>query len=89
MKKLLLILLLLGLAAAVFFYLNPALRREATDLLKSSGLQPASMAVYKWRDTAGQWQYTQAPPPEGTPFERVEARSDVNVLPVPDELKNK
>jgi hypothetical protein len=88
MKKFLLILLLLAIAAAVFFYLNPELRHEAEGLLQSSGLkQPAPTMFYKWQDADGVWQYTQTPPPEGTPFERVEARTDVNVLPLPDELK--
>jgi hypothetical protein len=88
MKKFLLILLLLAVAAAVFFYLNPELRREVEGLLQSSGLkQPDSTMFYKWQDADGVWQYTQAPPPEGTPFERVETLTDVNVLPLPDELK--
>jgi hypothetical protein len=90
MKKFILMLLLLAVAAAVFFYLNPELRREVEGLLQSSDLkQPASTTFYKWQDADGVWQYTQNPPPEGTPFERVEARTDVNVLPLPDELKGK
>lgn len=87
MKKLIFILLLLGIAAAAFLYLNPDLRHEVEGLLQSSGIKDASTTVYKWRDASGQWQYTQAPPPEGTPFERVEARSDVNIMPLPDELR--
>ena len=88
MKKFILTLLLLAIAAAAFFYLNPELRREAQDLLQSSGLQqPPSTTVYKWRDADGLFHYTQDQPPEGTPFERVEARSDVNILPLPEELK--
>ena len=87
MKKFILILLLLAIAAAVFFYLNPELRREVQGLLQSSGLQPASTTVYKWQDADGTWQYTQTPPAGGTPFEPVEARSDVNIMPLPDELK--
>lgn len=90
MKKLILILILLSIAATVFFYLNPELRREASGLLQSSGLQPASTTiVYKWQDAKGSWQYSQSPPPEGTPFEQVEVRNDVNVLPLPETLKNK
>ena len=87
MKKFILILLLLAIAGAAFFYLNPELRREVESLLQSSGLKPASTMFYKWQDADGQWQYSQDPPPEGTPFERVEARSDVNIMPLPDELK--
>lgn len=90
MKKFILILLLLAIAAAVFFYLNPELRREAKELLQSSGLQqPVSTTVYKWRDADGLLHYTQDPPSEGIPFESVEARTDVNVMPLPDELKDK
>lgn len=90
MKNFFFILLLLGTVAAVFLYLNPELRHEAQALLQSSGLQPkAPSIVYKWRDRSGQWQYSQSPPPKGTPFEEVEARSDVNIMPLPEALKNK
>jgi hypothetical protein len=43
--------------------------------------------MYKWQNNQGVWQYTQKPPPEGVPFEEIEARSDVNVLPLPEQLK--
>ena len=87
MKKLILILLLLTIAAAAFLYLNPELRQEVRGLVQSSGLTDASTTFYKWRDADGVLQYTQTPPPEGIAFEQVEARSDVNVMPLPDELK--
>jgi|GEM_PF-874339 len=87
MKILLYLLLLLVITAAAALYLSPALRHEAQDLLQSSGLQTDTTTVYKWRSTDGQWQYTQSPPPAGTPFEQVEVRSDVNILPLPEALQ--
>ena len=87
MNKLILILLSLAIAASAFLYLNPELRQEAKSLLQSSGLNKASTTVFKWRNTDGVLQYTQTPPPEGVAFEQVEARSDVNVMPLPEKLK--
>jgi len=41
--------------------------------------------VYKWRDADGAWRITDEPPPRGVEYERLEYRSDTNVLPlVPD-----
>ena len=89
MKKLILILLSLAIAFTAFLYLNPELRHEVEGLLQSSGLKDASTTVYKWHNADGVLQYTQTPPPEGVPFEAVEARSDVNVMPLPEKLKAK
>lgn len=88
MKMLLYILLILAVTAAAALYLSPSLRHEAQDLLQSSGLQTDTTTVYKWRSADGQWQYTQTPPPAGIPFERVEVRSDVNILPLPEALQH-
>jgi len=87
MKNLFLILLSLAIATTAFLYLNPELRHEVEGLLQSSGIKDASTTVYKWRNTDGVLQYTQTPPPEGVAFEQVEARSDVNVMPLPEKLK--
>ena len=90
MKTLLLILVSLLIAAAAALYLNPELRHEAESLLQSSGIKNnPSTTFYKWRNADGILQYTQTPPAEGIAFEPVEARSDVNILPLPEQLQDK
>lgn len=91
MQKLLLVLLAVVIAAGAFVYSDPQLRRDAGNILQrflgATGIKMDSTTVYKWKDAKGVLQYTQKPPPEGTPYEEVEARTDVNVLPLPEELK--
>jgi hypothetical protein len=50
---------------------------------------PAPTVVYKWRDRAGAWHITDAPPIEGVAFERLEYHRDTNVLPLPPQLQPK
>ena len=87
MKNILLFLLFVFGVAAIVLWLSPELRTEADRLLKDSGLKSSSTILYKWQNEQGVWQYTQSLPPEGVPYEKVEARSDVNVLPLPEQLK--
>ena len=87
MKDYLLFLLMFFIVAALVLWWSPELRKEANDLLRDTGLKSTSVTLYKWQDEQGVWQYTQDPPPDGVPYEKVEARSDVNVLPLPEQLK--
>lgn len=91
MKKLIVFLLALLLAAAAFVYTDPQLKRDASNALNRflgrSTPTSGSTLVYKWTDSDGTVQYTSEPPAEGVPFEQVEARHDVNVLPLPEKLK--
>ena len=87
MKKLLTWLIMAGIVVALVLWWSPELRHQADQLLKGAGVKSTSATLYKWRNKQGVWQYTQEPPPEGTPYEKVEARSDVNVLPLPEQLK--
>ncbi|UCE76765.1 MAG: DUF4124 domain-containing protein [Gammaproteobacteria bacterium] len=87
MKPFLLRLLMLGIVVALVLWWSPELRNDADKLLRDTGLRSTSVTLYKWRDKQGVWQYTQDPPPAGVPYEEVEARSDVNVLPLPEQLK--
>jgi hypothetical protein len=93
MKKLIVILVALLIAAAAFVYTDPQLRQDATNAVKrfigKSAPTSGSTVIYKWTDDNGVVQYTSEPPPKGTPYEEVEAQHDVNVLPLPDKLKNK
>mgnify|MGYP000128507802 CR=1 FL=1 len=82
MKPFLLRLLMLSIVVALVLWWSPELRRDADDLLRDAGLRSTSAVLYKWRDKQGIWQYTQNAPPAGVPYEQVEARSDVNVLPL-------
>lgn len=93
MKKFFLLLTIVLVVAAVYVYQDPQLRERAEKLPGRLHDQlndkPPSSAAYKWRDRAGVWQYSSEPPPPGTPYEKVEVRHDVNVLPVPEQLKPK
>jgi len=80
MKKALAVLALL-LAAGAYLYYDAGLRAllfEGTPLAPA----PAVTHVYKWRDAEGQWQITDRPPPAGFPYEALEYREDVNVMPL-------
>ena len=87
MKSFLLFLLMLCIVAALVLWWSPELRKQAGGLLREAGLKSTSATLYKWRNKQGVWQYTQDPPPQGVSYEKVEARSDVNVLPLPGQLK--
>ena len=84
MKTFLSRLLMLGIVLALVLWWSPELCKDADDLLRDAGLRSTSATLYKWRDKQGIWQYTQNAPPAGVPYEQVEARSDVNVLPLPE-----
>ena len=86
MKNILMIFILICIVT-VAVWLIPDLRNQANRLLKETGLKWPSATMYKWRNQDGVMQYTQTLPPEGVPYEEVEARSDVNVLPLPEKLK--
>jgi hypothetical protein len=87
MKTILLRVLMLSIVVALVLWWSPELRKDADDLLRDAGLTSTSATLYKWRGKQGIWQYTQDAPPAGVPYEEVEARSDVNVLPLPEQLK--
>lgn len=87
MKQFLLLLMMFGIVAALVLWWSPELRKQADDLLRDTGIKSTSVTLYKWRNRQGVWQYTQNLPPEGVPYEEVDARSDVNVLPLPEQLK--
>jgi len=89
LKNALLFAALLCTIAALVLWWSPELRRDAGKILRNSGIKTNSVTLYKWQDKNGVWQYTQALPPQGVPYEEVEARSDVNVLPLPEQLKEK
>jgi len=79
--KILVVVLAIGAAAGVYlYYFNPELGAELT---RGTPLErePPSSHVYKWRDADGEWHVSDEPPPEGTPYQRLEYGSDVNIMP--------
>jgi hypothetical protein len=69
-----------GAAAGYLYLVNPQLGRE---LLGATPIAPAPRVTiaYKWQDEKGNWQLTDQPPPDGTPYEKLEAHSDANIMP--------
>ncbi len=75
--------LVLGAAAALALayahFVDPQLGRK---VLGGTPLAPSAVTTaYKWRDAQGNWQLTDSPPPQGTPYEVVEAHGDANIIP--------
>jgi len=86
MKKLLIAVFVLILAAVGFWYWKPD---TAQQILERSSLPigPSASRVYKWRDAQGGWHITNDSPPAGIQYEIREYRSDVNILPLPPQLQ--
>jgi len=87
----LLALILLALAAGAVMYFKPEYRQWLQGLSSDVGLSGVvpkkTTRLYKWRDAVGHWQITDQPPPQGTAYETLDYREDVNVLPRPPGLK--
>lgn len=78
--KLLIVILVIAVLVGGYLYWQPELRR---DWFTGTPLAPpAATQVYKWRDASGAWQITDAPPPAGIAYERLEYRSDTNIMPL-------
>lgn len=79
------LLVFLLFAAGVYLYLHPELQSRLLN--QTSGLgKPGTVQAYKWRNEQGEWQLTDTLPPKGVDYERLEHRSDENILPVPPSL---
>ena len=80
MKVLIILVVLLAGTAGYLWFVDPKLGRE---LLGDTPIAPPSTVTtaYKWRDAQGNWQLTDEPPPEGTPYETIQADPGANVLP--------
>ena len=82
MKTIILILMAVAIAAAVYVYLDPQLSQQVKQ--KAQQLTPdthQSRTLYKWKDAQGQWQISDRPPTDGIPFETVQYDEAVNVMP--------
>ena len=82
------LLVFLLFAAGVYIYLDPELKSQLLNRTSALG-QSGTVQAYKWRNERGEWQITDSLPPEGVVYERLEHRSDENVLPVPPQLTEK
>jgi hypothetical protein len=89
MKKIMLLLLILIGAAAVYLWLNPQAMEDIRRMADDAGVAPRTSTVYKWRDAQGNWQVSDTPPPAGVEYETMELRHDQNVLPLPPALQPK
>ena len=86
MKKIFIALLILVVAGAGFWYWKPDTAQQILDRA-ASPIGPSAARVYKWRDAQGGWHVTSEAPPPGIQYELREYRADLNVLPVPPQLK--
>ena len=82
MKKLLIILAAILTAVIWYIYHDPELSYEVKKEVKQLiPQQEKTTTVYKWRDTSGNWQITDSPPPAGISFKTLEYQSNTNVMP--------
>jgi len=79
-------LLLLG---GGYLYLQPEAAKQLRNQLPTADLTRTPDRLYKWRNTAGEWQVTDAPPPPGVDYQRLDYRGDENVLPVPPGIQGR
>lgn len=84
--RLLWILLAVALIGGIYLYQSPAVRMQIEDLSSEAGLSKKTAQLYKWQNASGEWQITDQLPPEGTVYETLNYREDVNVLPLPPQL---
>lgn len=80
------LLVFLAAGAGFWYFTHPEQAGYLHALLPGAGPDLKTDRLYKWRNPRGEWQMTDTPPPPGTPFELLEYREDVNVLPVPPQL---
>lgn len=80
------VLLAVALIGGIYFYQNPDFRDRIEDLSSEAGLSKKTARVYKWQNDRGEWQITDQLPPEGTDYEILNYREDLNVLPLPPQL---
>lgn len=83
---LLIILLLLG---GGYLYLQPDAVRQLRNQLPAPDFAREPDRLYKWRNTSGEWQVTDIPPPAGINYQRLDYRGDENVLPVPPGVQHR
>ena len=86
MKSLISIIFLLVAATAVLYFFYPQELREWTEGTPLAPPSP-STTLFKWKDSDGNLVVTNKPPAKGIPYETVEYRHDVNLMPLPEKLR--
>jgi hypothetical protein len=89
LMRLIWLLIALLLAGGGYLYLNPDAARQFRNQLPTPEITRKPDRLYKWRNSAGEWQVTDAPPPAGISYERLDYRGDENVLPVPPGIQHR
>ena len=81
------LLILIGLGAAAFyFHLYPD-RLPEWAARSSLGRDLQTTTVYKWQDASGRWHVSDQRPATGVEYRTEEYTHDTNVLPLPPELQ--
>ena len=86
MKSLISIVLFVAVVSAGLYFLYPEKLREWTEGTPLAPPAP-STTFYKWKDSAGNPVVTNKPPEMGIPYEAVEYRHDLNLMPLPEKLR--
>lgn len=81
MKTAAIVIVLTLAAAAGVWRFYPELVRPLVEQTPLKGALSTSTPVYQWRDAQGNWQVTDQPPPEGTPYQVKQYSLDANILP--------
>ena len=87
--RLLLALLMLLVGVGVYLYFNPESATQLKESLPQPEFTKKTDHIFKWRNTQGEWQLTDTPPPAGVEYERSDYHEDLNVLPVPPGINPK
>jgi hypothetical protein len=77
------------LAVLALIVWKPELANELRASLPAAmGKAPANR-IYKWQDAEGNWQVSNRPPAQGVQYETREYDANVNVLPLPQKLRDR
>ena len=85
--------LIVAAVIGTYIYFNPQVANqwleETKETLKEAPVvgKPDTTVLYKWKNEQGQWQVSDQLPPQGTAYEILEYRHDVNIVPLPPELR--
>ncbi len=99
MIRLLIIILMVLVGAAVLIGLNPSAEKSTNPIIKGLatvqswfrgssapkllGMDENETTVYKWQDDLGEWHFSNQPPPTGVTSSVKTYRSDVNITQAP------
>lgn len=86
MKSLISIVLFVAAVTAGLYFLYPEKLREWTEGTPLAPPAP-STTIYKWKDSEGNLAATSKPPEKGIPYEVVKYRHDLNLMPLPEKLR--